>query len=337
MKKLEIPQISFEVTSNCNLKCRYCYNHWKSPEYGKFTEFNSYVQAKKTLKRIFKIANVKHVSFSGGEPFLAERFAELVLYVKMKGKSVTIISNGNVVNQEDLRLMTDLKVNLFELPIHSFNSEIHDYLTTINGSWQKSKQSIEHLLKLKNHVVAVIVITKANYKEIDKTLEFIHDLGLNRVMLNRFNIGGNGISEKENLELSRTELNEAFSKASLAGLKFKLSLSSNVCTPLCVTNPHDYQNIRFSKCSNDVSKRPLTLDILGDLRFCNHSPVVLGNIFKQSLNEIFNSEQALLWTNTIPHHCSTCQLFSQCNAGCRAASEQLNGSLDYPDPVIFTK
>jgi organic radical activating enzyme len=60
-----------------------------------FEQFNSYKQAKKTLKRLFKIAEVGSVTFTGGEPFLAERFNELVLFTRLKNKSVTIITNGN--------------------------------------------------------------------------------------------------------------------------------------------------------------------------------------------------------------------------------------------------
>ena len=41
------------------------------------------------------MADVEQVTFTGGEPFLAERFSELVLYTRMKRKQVAIITNGN--------------------------------------------------------------------------------------------------------------------------------------------------------------------------------------------------------------------------------------------------
>ena len=300
-----------------------------------FQHFNSYKQARKTLKQLFRIAKVEHVTFTGGEPFLAERFSELVLFVRMKKKSVSIITNGNAGKEADYKQMKELAVTLLELPIHSPNSKIHDYMTNIPGSWEKSVESIKSLKELGMQTVVVVVITKANYLQIGETLEFIKSLGINRIMLNRFNIGGQGISEKSNLYLNTGELNKAFQIASEIGEKNKLILSYNVCTPLCVVNPKKYKNISFSTCSADVSRRPLTLDIYGNLRFCNHSPTILGNIFKDNITEMLNSEKAQLWNNTVPVFCSNCNLYPVCMAGCRAAAEQLNLSLNSPDPIVI--
>ena len=181
----------------------------------------------------------------------------------------------------------------------------------------------------------VIVITKANFKHISKTLEFIDSFGIKNVMLNRFNIGGQGIKEKDNLHITEEELKQAYKDASVTGIKLKLRLTSNVCTPLCVVDPKNYKNIGFSICSPDVKKRPLTVDIHGNLRFCNHSPTILGNIFKDDLINMLNSEKAQLWSHTIPEFCSDCKLYTKCMAGCRAASEQLNMSLNSPDPILL--
>jgi radical SAM protein with 4Fe4S-binding SPASM domain len=334
--KEKLDFITLEVTSQCNLNCRYCYNIWKIPETKGFHHFNSYHKAKKTLKRLFKIAEISHVTFTGGEPFLAERFPELVLYARMKKKSVTIITNGSGTDETGLQQMIDLGVSLFELPIHSYDPKIHDYLSETEGSWQNSVRAIKFLKSKGANAVAVIVITKANYEHIDKTLEFIDTLGIKRVMLNRFNIGGRGISERENLELDKEQLNHSFRIASETGRTHQLSLSSNVCTPFCILNPRDYANIRFGTCSTDVKKRPLTVDINGDLRFCNHSPTVLGNIYKDKLNGMFASEKALSWNVIVPDYCNSCELYTKCLAGCRAASEQLKQSLDQPDPILLS-
>ena len=333
--KTELSYISFEQTSLCNLNCKYCYNYWKIPNYTGSKSFNSYKQAKRTLRKLYKIANIKQVVFTGGEPLLAERFKELVLYARLKKSNVTIITNGNAGTFEDYKQLQQLGAGLFELPVHSFRPKEHDEMTEVKGSWQKSTETVKQLLSIDAYVVAVIVITKINYEQIAQTLEFIKSLGVNRIMLNRFNIGGQGIKEANNLQLTKEELNEAFQEASEIAKKLKLSLSSNVCTPLCVIKPKNFPNIRFSTCSVDVSKRPLTVDIVGDLRFCNHSPVVLGNIFDQSLESMFESEEAQLWGSTVPEQCADCEIYTDCMAGCRAASQQLNLGVNTVDPIVL--
>lgn len=281
------------------------------------------------------MATVRQLTFTGGEPFMAERFKELVLYSRMKKANVSVITNGNVGTFYDYRQLKNLGVSLFELPIHSASSGPHDEMTGTKDSWKKSVQSVNDLLNIGANVVAVVVITKINYTKIAETLTFINSLGISRIMLNRFNIGGQGIREAEKLSLSKAEINRAFAQASEVGKTLKLGLSSNVCTPLCFADPAKFPNIRFSTCSPEVSKRPLTLSMNGDLRFCNHSPVVLGNIFHSSFEKMFASDEAQLWNNSVPDLCTDCSLYSKCMAGCRAASQQMGNGLNIADPVVY--
>jgi radical SAM protein with 4Fe4S-binding SPASM domain len=330
---IEIPFIIFETTTLCNLNCLYCYNIWKIPGTEK-QNLNSYKQAHKTLKKLFKISDVKSVTFTGGEPLVAERISELVLFCRMKKAGVTIISNGNAGKYEDYKTLISLGAGLFEFPLHSHNSEIHDYLTRKAGSHSKVVQSVQDVISLNGDVVIDIVLTKINSQELRKTLKFIKSLGIDRVMLTRFNVGGEGISNRHELLPDIVLLKNTFKIADDASDEFDMSITSNVCTPLCIINPDDYKNILTTSCSANINNMPLTLDILGNMRICNHSPVNIGNIYKNSLEEIFNAEYVKSWREIVPEYCSDCYLYSSCFGGCRAASEQLGLGLNHPDPVL---
>ena len=334
MKKTKLNYIIFEVTSVCNLRCRYCYNPWKRPG-EKDLQDNSYKQAKKTLKRLFKIADINHVTMTGGEPFLAERFSELVLFCRMEKKGVTIISNGTAANNEDYQHMIDMKVDLFEFPFHSVTPEIHDYLTQVPGSHEKVMNSFKYVIEHKGYIVPAVVITGVNYKNVGERLRFLKkEFGITTMMLNRFNIGGTGIKEIENIKISNKQLNEAFRDAEEVGIELNLNLTSNVCTPFCVLNPKDYPHIRMSSCSSSVVNMPLTLDIKGDMRLCNHSPVVVGNIFNDKIEDMIRSDYVRTWKTTVPEFCEGCEMFAECLGGCRAASEQVGKGILKVDPVV---
>lgn len=336
MNKVDLKYIIFEITPECNLLCRYCYNHWKRPGESDSRK-NSYKAARKVLKNLFSVANVDSVTMTGGEPFLSERFAELVLFCRQKKKNVTIITNGNKAKPEDYDIMINLGVNLFELPLHSFNSETHDYMTGVKGSWQKSVNSIKYLLGQQAHVVADIVVCKQNYQDIEKTALFLQEIGINRIMLTRFNIGGRGIGEIDNLVTTRRELYEAFKSADRAVDKYGLSITSNVCTPFCVLDPNEFKNIRITSCSAEMRRMPTTMDIEGNLRICNHSPEIMGNIFKDKLEDIMASDYVKNWKEVVPELCMDCKLWTSCYGGCRAASEQTGAGLSSPDPIIALK
>lgn len=330
--KPKLRNIAFEVTSDCNLKCAYCYNHWKGVD-DVYPRLNSYKKAKKTLKQLFKVADVDRVSFTGGEPFLSERFVELVLFCRQQGKEVSIISNGNIGKPDDYKKCILLGVRVFQLPILSAQPQIHDQITGIPGSWERSMESITQIRNMGGTVVPVIVLTKMNFQQIGETIVFLNEMGFRQMMMNRYNIGG--INRMNDLcVLNKEEANQAFAIADSLVAERNLYITSNVCSPICYLNPSDYPHIGFGFCSFEVSLRPITLNIEGDIRLCNHSPIVAGNIFKTDLNQIFNTEYVKSWETATPELCSNCDFYPKCKGGCRAASEQLGLSLAYPDPII---
>ena len=334
--KFNLSHIVFETTSLCNLNCKYCYNVWKRPGQN-IVKLNSYRKSIKTLKKLFSKVNLTQITMSGGEPFLSERFSELVLFCRMKGKKVTIITNGNYAKKTDYKQMLELGVGLFQVPLHSFEPGPHDFLAGVSGAFSNAVESVKTILSLGGKLVCVIVITKANYKQIKKTLLYINELGIKRIMLNRFNIGGMGIKEQKNLLLTHKELKQVYNIANETGIKYNLKLTSNVCTPLCVINPKDYPGIGMSSCAAKVINMPLTLDSIGNLRLCNHSPVVIGNIFKDKIMNIFNSKYCKSWKEFIPEYCIDCKDYSKCLGGCRAASEQLWNTNKIVDPLVTMK
>jgi radical SAM protein with 4Fe4S-binding SPASM domain len=78
---------------------------------------------------------------------------------------------------------------------------------------------------------------------------------------------------------------------------------------------------------------PLTLSVDGDLRLCNHSPIVAGNIHRDPLSTILASPYLAAWRRP-PALCASCARWTSCRGGCRAASEQSGLGLEYADPAI---
>lgn len=206
---MKLHNIAFELTDKCNLACRYCYNVWKIPGV-KHKSFDDYNKAINTLKKLFSVADIYNVTFTGGEPFMAERVKEIALFCRMEGKKVTIISNGLKATSDDYKSLIAMGITLFELPIHSADESIHDYITQVEGSWKRSINSIRTIQRLKGYVVPVIVLTKYNIEGLSETLDLIDALGLRRIMMNRYNIGGCGTSDPASVSATHSQLKQAF-------------------------------------------------------------------------------------------------------------------------------
>ena len=267
---------------------------------------------------------------------LMPRIHELTLKARFSGANVNLLSNGTLIKDVDLEIMKQVGVGTVQIPILAAEPSLHDYTTGLPGSWQKAVDNARKISAAKpDWLLPVLIVSKLNAHCVEEILRFYHsEFGAARAMVNRFNIGGLGKINASELTLSTAELKDAFARVDKVAGELGMTIQSGVCTPMCVLNPDDYPNIVFSHCSTDLSRRPLTVNYKGDVRFCNHSPRVLGNIYDKSIGDIVADCQGDGYFDKIPTPCDTCKLWSRCRGGCRAASEQLYGTFDKVDPIL---
>ena len=183
-------------------------------------------------------------------------------------------------------------------------------------------------------LLPVLILSKMNIERIEPTLGLYKELGASHIMCNRFNIGGLGKHHAKELNLSHKELREAFRRVDIKAGELGMTVHSGVCTPMCLLDPTKYRNIAFSHCSTNMAERPLTINYRGEVRFCNHSPRILGNIYNESLKHIVERANNDNYFSSVPEGCKECKLWERCRGGCRAASEQIYGTFDKVDPVM---
>ncbi len=327
---LRLETVVYELTGACNQCCRFCYNYWRDGSHP--IPAPDPRMAGKTLKKLLREASIGTISFSGGEPLLLGNVHDLVLRARFKGCRVNILTNGTLLSEDSFRNFMSLGVSTVQIPLLSADPSVHDCLTNLPGSWPKA---VKALRMASEKAAAVLVITKVNIPYISKTLELIQDCGVRTVMVNRFNIGGQGLRNVTELVPGREELADAFASVeAFASAHPEMTFVSGVCTPLCYLDTGRYPHIRFSTCSTDISKRPVTVSFSGDVRFCNHSPKVLGNIHEKGLEEILSESAAVQWYSQIPDKCASCALLKRCGGGCRAAAEQVFGTFAHEDPIL---
>ena len=67
---------------------------------------------------------------------------------------------------------------------------------------------------------------------------------------------------------------------------------------------------------------------------CKHSPNIVGNVYRQPLPDILFSSYACSWDSIVVENCRGCKKWNMCRGGCRAASEQVGGTLQQVDPIV---
>lgn len=97
----------------------------------------------------------------------------------------------------------------FQRPIHSAISQTHDNMTRLQGSHKKSSDAIVRLSNSGAMVVAVVVLTKHNIKDIASTFNYIQELGISQISVDRYNIGGKSLDNLDEILPNALELKSA--------------------------------------------------------------------------------------------------------------------------------
>jgi radical SAM protein with 4Fe4S-binding SPASM domain len=92
------------------------------------------------------------------------------------------------------------------------------------------------------------------------------------------------------------------------------------CIPQC------FEESSSRGCSAGMSFA--TVDPWGNMRPCNHTAWVAGNLLEQSIKEIWLGKVMQEWRSLIPSECISCSVFSKCHGGCRAQALIVGGGKD---------
>ena len=174
LPKLRNHQLSFiwlEIAEKCNLRCLHCYNE---------SDENIATKDKLTLEdwvRVLKEARklgCESCQFIGGEPFLyQDNLFYLISFAKRIGyKFIEIFTNATLLNEEILKRLVRLKVNL-AISLYADNPGIHDRITQIKGSFEKTAKAIKNAKKLNIPLRVAVIIMKQNQNSAKETLNFL--------------------------------------------------------------------------------------------------------------------------------------------------------------------
>lgn len=135
-----------ELISKCNERCVHCY----IPHENKNSEIDCdlMLQVLEQCKEL----GVLTIIFSGGEPMLHPNFCDFLRRAKDLDFNVTILSNLTLLNEEILEALMYRHASCVNVSLYSMDAYVHDAITTVKGSFEKTKSNI---LKLLDHNVPV--------------------------------------------------------------------------------------------------------------------------------------------------------------------------------------
>ena len=184
--------------------------------------------------------------------------------------------------------------------------------------------------------MAVFVATRLNLDELYETIKLAFAFGSRGMMLNRFNPGGRGRRHLKDLLPTAEELNAALEIANAAAEEFDFPISCSIAMPPCLIDHRKYPRLTFGFCAAGTERAYYTLDPLGNVRPCNHTPTVLGNLLRESFAAIIAPARLAHFVEAVPQFCDPCALRDTCQGGCKAAAEVCYGSPRAEEPFLHS-
>lgn len=162
------------LTQKCNSNCIMCPTaEWvRKRENGLNIDY--------IIESIKYIPNdARHLTITGGEPFLVkEKIFDLLSEIKIRlpYTECLLLTNGRALGHKPYsdRFADSAPIKIIiGIPLHGYNAETHDRITRSKGGFNQTVSGIKNLIYNGFNVEIRLVVSKLNYKYIDKIAELI--------------------------------------------------------------------------------------------------------------------------------------------------------------------
>lgn len=306
-----ISSLQFELSSRCNERCIHCYIPNEKKNHG----FDMPTSKVKSILDEFAAMGGIHVTLSGGEAFLHKDIITIAQYCREKDLKISILSNLISLKDEQIPALKKLNLSLVQASLYSMNSEIHDQITTVKGSFEKTKASIEKLVAADIPVQISCPLMKANKSGYNEVLEYAKSLKIKAqtdyIMMARSDLDTENLAQR--LSLTETEVvirdiiehDTQYKDETLEQLpisdRIQFDLERYKSQPVC--------GVGYDNCCITAN---------GDVYPCaGWQDYVLGNVYKNSLKEIWENSERVKKLRTITQasfpQCLECKARNYCS------------------------
>lgn len=163
--KSRIPYMGImELTYRCNQACCHCFCNLSVNDKIKNQELK-FEEIKKILNEAAELGCF-WILFTGGEVLIREDFLDIYLYAKKKGMLIEVFTNATLITDEVAKLFSEFPPLGIEISIYGSNPSVYDKITRIKGSFKKTLDGINLLLKYKIPFSLKTMLITLNYNDL---------------------------------------------------------------------------------------------------------------------------------------------------------------------------
>ena len=278
--------LQFELTGKCNLACRHCYN--RSGDLDRKSDEYTLMTPEKWCNLAYQIVRdggIFQCIISGGEPLLlGDGLFKIMDILHNDGTSFVVITNGYLLTPEVAKKFKKYRFYWFQISIDGVNAAIHDEFRGVKGSWERA---VRGAMEISGNGIPLVIahsVTPKSMPDMDAMVQLSYELGASSIIMGEILPSGRAYENPDTI-FSREQRNEFYGKIfelqqKYAG-KIEIRRSAELRTQLK----------RYSVENNAGGIiRPN-----GDFRLDCMAPFVIGNVFNESIKDIWLKKGIGAW------------------------------------------
>jgi len=286
--KPQLTNLHLEIISKCNERCIHCY----IPHDDKV----SHMEPDLFYDILNQCVNMRllNLTLSGGEPMLHKNFCGFLRKCKEYDFSVNVLSNLTLLNDEIIKEMKMNPLLSVQVSLYSMDSNIHDGITQMKGSFEKTKNAILKLIENDIPLQISCPIMKQNkicYAEVIKWAEKhkIH-VGVDYGIIAEYNHTTQNLS----CRLSINEIKEVINDKVENDAKYLEQIE---------TAAEKKRNITANDFVCSVCRSTICMTNNGNVYPCEGwQDYIVGNVKETSLNDIWDNSEKVQYLRGLRNH-----------------------------------
>lgn len=307
--------VHVDVTYHCNLDCIHCY----LIEEGR-REIDA-SEIKSILEQLAEAGTI-YLTLSGGEILVKENFLEIATYARKLNFAIRLLTNGTLWDKEVAEEVASLNPELVAISIYSTYPEIHDGITRIPGSLQRSISAARMLRSKGIRVKLSTVVMKQNVGDYRSVWELARELGASFQGDYRLTPKTNG--DKQPLKFLVGDDNI---RTLLADPIFSIGRDES--------EPQQVGSGVFTEVPCGAGHMSCYISPYGDMHPCVQLPINCGNVMQLNFEQIWRHSPELEKFRSVTfselHKCNHCNLLEYCRV-CVGLNYVESGDLLSPSP-----
>jgi len=291
--------VQLDLTYRCNERCVHCYLDHE--DHGEMTT----AEIKHLLDEMAD-AGVFILTLSGGEIFLRKDFFEILEYARLERQfCVKLKTNAIMIHEREAARIRNIGVESIQISIYSHRAEVHDAITLVPGSLQRSLDAAWFLKSQGLRVILANVLMVQNVEDYQGVRALAEKLGVECTLDPTITPMMDGDRSVLQLGVKTNTLRQVFRDQALIG---------DVDEFCAVPDPADENSLSALPCS--AGHTACYVSPYGDVFPCVQFPLPTGNIRQQRFLDIWRHSERMTEVRSIRLKdlttCTSCSHVGSC-------------------------